>query len=311
MSNTPIAFGGATLDLAEHRRSADDLARSLKHKAAQAIIMYHGRFLADGKNALVRLHPSKVIGSNLYDPGPLFLGLDGKTPIFAFSFADEIQVLNLARANAKTRAKLDHLRNLAYLMPAKDIALAGRAKSYFDWHRAHRFCAACGKESHSANGGITRFCAGCETPHFPRVNPVVIMLVIDGDKCVLGRSANYPEHAYSALAGFVSPGETLEQACVREVLEEIGLEVENTAYKLSQPWPFPGQLMMGVFCYVKAGASTKIIIDKQELEAARWFDKDEVKQALAGNEDADIARRFIPPPPFTIAHRLLRLWLGE
>ena len=294
---TQMAFTGANLDMAENKRSAKDLQRFLDRADAKALIMNHGKFLVRDDH-LVTMHPRNIKGKNLYDPGPLFLGLDGRTPIFAFSFAEELEAVDIVKD-----AHLDHLRNLAFLLPPHDLALAGRAKSLFDWHRSHRFCSNCGIESRTANGGISRHCNSCGTDHFPRVNPVVIMLVIKGDKCLMGRSPDWPEHAYSALAGFVSPGESLSEACIREVFEEVGIKVENPVFKCSQPWPYPSQLMMGVFAEAK---TSKITLDKNELSDAQWFSKEQVKAAFA-REGHD----FIPPPPFTIAHHLLKAWLDE
>jgi NAD+ diphosphatase len=244
------------------------------------------------------VQPSQIKGTHLYDPGPLFLGLDGKVPMFAFSFAKEEEAAGLVKG-----AALDHLRNLAFLMDGRQLALAGRAKSLFDWHRSHRFCSNCGLESKPQAGGVTRKCPTCETDHFPRVNPVVIMLVLDGDNCLLGRGPEWPEGAYSALAGFVSPGESLSEACIREVKEEVNIDVENPNYKFSQPWPYPGQLMMGMFCTAK---NTKITLDTKELADAQWFTKDVVRGVFAGTD-----KTFTCPPEFTIAHQLIKAWLAD
>jgi len=296
-SNTTIAFTGAPLDLAENKRSSSDLSAFLTDANARAFVMFQGRFLVkDGD--LVQMHPSQIKGTHLYDPGPLFLGLDGTVPQFTFSLAKEDEALNLVKG-----AELDHLRNLAYLMDARQLALAGRAKSLFDWHRSHRFCSNCGLESKPQSGGVTRKCPSCETDHFPRVNPVVIMLVLDGDNCLLGRGPEWPEGAYSALAGFVSPGESLSEACIREVKEEVNIDVENPTYKFSQPWPFPGQLMMGMFCTAK---NTEITLDTKELADAKWFSKDTVRGVFDGTD-----KSFTCPPDFTIAHQLIKAWLAD
>jgi len=300
-SNTPIAFAGAPLDLAENQRSSSELNAFLTATNARAFVMFHGRFLVKNGD-LVQMHPSQIKGVHLYDPGPLFLGLDGTIPQFTFSLAKEDEALNLVKDGA-----LDHLRNLAYLMDPRQLSLAGRAKSLFDWHRSHRFCSNCGVESKPQAGGVTRKCPTCETDHFPRVNPVVIMLVLanddSGDKCLLGRGPEWPEGAYSALAGFVSSGENLSEACIREVKEEVNVDVENPTYKFSQPWPFPGQLMLGMFCTAK---NTKITLDTKELAAAKWFTKETVRGVFAGTDKA-----FICPPEFTIAHQLIKTWLED
>jgi len=292
-----MAFTGAPLDLAENQRDTAQLTAFSAADNARAFVMFHGRFLVKNGD-LVMVHPSQIKGSHLYDPGPLFLGLDGDVPLFAFSFAKEEETYKLVKG-----AALDHLRNLAFLMDGRQLALAGRAKSLFDWHRSHRFCSNCGKESKPQAGGVTRQCPTCETDHFPRVNPVVIMLVLDGDNCLLGRGPEWPDGAFSALAGYVSPGESLSEACIREVKEEVNIDVENPEFMFSQPWPYPSQLMMGLVCQAK---NTEITLDTKELADARWFTKDVVRGVFAGTD-----KTFICPPPFTIAHQLIKVWLGE
>ncbi len=296
-SHPPIAFAGGPLDLAENQRTAEDLAKFAKAGNAQALIMHHGKFLTkDGTLALVT--PMSMVGKHLYDPAPLFLGLDGNVPVFAFSLAEEHEAQDIMEG-----AHLEVLRALALTLPPKDLALAGRAKSLFDWHRAHKFCAMCGNQTFVASGGVTRKCPSCDTDHFPRVNPVVIMLVTHGDKCLLGRGPEWPEGAFSCLAGFVSSGETPEEACIREVFEEVGVTVENPIYQFSQPWPYPGQLMMGLFCEAK---TTKITLDTKEVAEAHWYDKETVRGVFNGTDES-----FYCPPPFTIAHWLIQHWLDQ
>jgi len=298
-SETTMAFTGAPLDLAENQRSSTELDGFLKGDSARAFVMFHGKFLVkDGH--LLQMHPSQMKGASLYDPGPLFLGLDGPVPMFAFSIAKEDEALDLVAG-----ATLKPLRDLAYTMDAHELALAGRAKSIFDWHRSHRYCSNCGSEAKPQAGGITRKCPTCETDHFPRVNPVVIMLVLDGENCLMGRGPEWPGGAYSALAGFVSTGESLSEACVREVKEEVNIDVENPEFKFSQPWPFPSSLMMGMFCTAK---NTKITLDTKELADAKWFTKDLVRDVFAG-ADYEAGKTFICPPKFTIAHQLIKAWL--
>ena len=298
MTSTPIAFAGAPLDLAENQRSASELTAFSKAKNARAMILHHGAFLVGKDDKLALVRPMDVVGKNLYDPGPIFLGLDGDTPLFCFSFAKPEEALDMVKGS-----KLEQLRAIAISLPAKDLALAGRGKSLFDWHRAHQFCANCGNRSSVKNGGLTRQCPNCETDHFPRVNPVVIMLVLNGDKVLLGRGPEWPEGAYSALAGFVSPGETLSEACKREVMEEVGIKVSDPEYKFSQPWPFPSQLMMGMFCHT---TESKITLDLKEVADAKWFSKDVVRGVFDGTDDT-----FFCPPPFTIAHQLIAKWLED
>ena len=298
VSSLPIAFAGAPLDLREHERSAAQVQTYSKAPAARAIIVHEGEILADIRGKLPKVHPRELVGKHLYDPGPLFLGFDGKAPIFAFNMAQAQEGLLLGM-----QVKFENIRGLAATLGPQELALAGRAKSLFDWHKSHRFCAMCGVESRSQHGGIARQCPSCSTPHFPRVNPVVIMLVLNGDKCLLGRNAAWPDGAYSALAGFVSPGETLEEACKREVFEEVGIRCENPVYKLSQPWPFPSQLMIGLFCDTK---QSKLTLDPKEISDARWFTREQVRGVFDGTDTS-----FACPPAFTIAHQLIKLWLDD
>jgi NAD+ diphosphatase len=181
--------------------------------------------------------------------------------------------------------------------------VAAHARSITDWHARHQFCAACGSKTVYTAGGSHRRCIDCSTEHFPRTDPVAIAVVGRGDRCLLGRGPGWPATMYSALAGFVEPGETLEEAVRREVQEESGIIVGAVRYVKSQPWPFPSSLMIG--CVADA-ESEEVTIDHAELEDVRWFSLDEVLRALAG-EDGDL---FIPPP-FAVAHHLVRAWAEE
>lgn len=181
-----------------------------------------------------------------------------------------------------------------------DAALYGMARSMVDWHQRHRFCAACGGETSPARSGWQRDCTLCKTPQFPRTDPVVIMLATFEGKALLGRQAGFPHGRYSALAGFLEPGESIEEAVRRELAEEAGVVAGRVDYVASQPWPFPSQLMIGCLAEAKSDAIT---LDTQELESAIWVTKAEVQAAIAGDES-----RFGMPPPFAIAHSLLRYW---
>ncbi len=192
-------------------------------------------------------------------------------------------------------------RALAELSPA-DAAIWGAARSLLAWHARHRFCSVCGAASALAKAGWARACPACGSEHFPRVDPVVIMLAVHGDTALLGRQPRFPPRRYSALAGFVEPGESLEEAVRREVMEEAGIPVAEVVYLASQPWPFPSSLM--VACLARA-TGTAIALDERELDDARWFSRAEVAAALAGEPDAP----FLAPPPFAIAHTLLAAWL--
>ena len=292
-----MAFAGGPFDHAETQRDTESLQKYVEHKHAMAILISDGSpaLLPDG--TLKRVHPKEMIGRDIFAPGPLFLGLDNGKPLFAFNLkVDE-------GSPASEGEQFENMRNVAGRMDPRDLAIAGRAKSLIGWHMSHQFCARCGTQSVSMEGGLKRVCTNtaCAREHFPRVNPVVIMLVVHEDSVLLGRGETWPEGAYSALAGFVSPGETMEEAVRREVWEETGVTIENAKYIMSQPWPFPSQLMMGMICEAKGRDLT---INTKEIETAQWFDRATVEAVFAKESDA-----FLYPPRFTIAHQLLRWWL--
>jgi NAD+ diphosphatase len=186
-------------------------------------------------------------------------------------------------------------------MAAEEAAIWGAARSLNEWHARHRFCGACGSPARLFRAGWGRRCRGCGLDHFPRVDPVVIMLAEHRGKVLLGRQPQYPPGRYSALAGFVEPGESIEEAVARELGEEAGLTVTDVRYVGSQPWPFPGQLMIA--CTATA-ASDILTLDTNELEDAFWAERADVRAALAGDPDAP----FLAPPPYAIAYSLLRHW---
>jgi NAD+ diphosphatase len=179
------------------------------------------------------------------------------------------------------------------------ISALGEARSMLDWHRRHRFCANCGTPTHDAGAGWRRLCPHCHAQHFPRVDPVVIMLVTDGERCLLGRQPQFLPGMYSALAGFVEPGETFEHAVVREVQEEAGIRCTDVRYFASQPWPFPSSLMIGCFA---TAVETGLTVDQKELEDARWFSRAEVAAMLDGTHEQGLSA----PKSFAIAHHLLK-----
>jgi NAD+ diphosphatase len=185
------------------------------------------------------------------------------------------------------------------LISNPSLGILAQGKSMTSWHRSHQFCSTCGAVSVAVEGGIRRHCPGCKANHFPRTDPVVIMLIIDGDNCLLGRSANYNEGQYSTLAGFVDQGETVEEAVRREIKEETRIEVGKVSYFASQPWPFPSTLMIG--CHGEA-LSYDIHIDDHEIEHARWFSRQEVHLMF----DKTHPDGLIVPPKYAIAHHLIR-----
>ena len=218
----------------------------------------------------------------------LFLGLDAGRPRFS-------PVPNAAPAGIAFGL-------LAQLDPA-DAPLLACALSLANWHGRHGHCSVCGQPSIVIRGGWSRRCSGCGAEHFPRSDPVVIMLAEHDGRLLLGRQPHYPPNRFSALAGFVEPGETIEAAVARELNEEAGIEVADVRYVASQPWPFPSSLMIG--CRARA-LGNALTVDFTELDDARWFTHAEVEAAVSGDENAP----FLPPPRYAIARTLLEDWLG-
>ncbi|WP_457089354.1 NAD(+) diphosphatase [Microvirga sp. P5_D2] len=228
----------------------------------------------------------------------VFLGLLGGRPIIATLAAPDTAAL--FQDPAYTVADLRSIASQG-LVRTEELGILAMAKSMLDWHNRHRFCANCGAPSKAAQAGFRRDCAACGTQHFPRTDPVVIMLVTRGDKCLLGRQPRFVEKVYSCLAGFLEPGETIEDAVRRETFEEAGIRVGEVRYLASQPWPFPSNIMIG--CQGEA-ISDEINFDREELQDARWFSKDDVRRMLDGTHED-----FAAPMPIAIANHLLREWV--
>ncbi len=201
---------------------------------------------------------------------------------------------------------VEDLRSLAMrgaLNRPATAVLAG-AKSLLYWHARHRFCSCCGQPSRQASAGWRRDCQACGASHFPRTDPVVIMLVIDGERCLLGRQPRFPAGMYSALAGFLEPGETIEEAVRREVREEAGIVCGQVDFVASQPWPFPSSLMIG--CFARA-ITRDIVVDREELDDARWFSRDEARAMIEGRHPEGLTA----PRPLAIARHLLSAWVDS
>ena len=277
----PNTFTGAALDRAGDRRGDDAwVAAQLADPAARAVVAGpDGVHMRDGRLALV---PLADVGGE-----PLLLGLDGGAPVFA--------------AEAKNGA-LTGLREAAATLPRADGGLAAYAAALLNWHRRHRFCANCGNPTEIREAGHVRSCPVCGAEHHPRTDPVVIMLVLRGEEVLLGRQATWPPGRYSALAGFVEPGESLEEAVAREVLEEAQVVVGPPRYVSSQPWPFPASLMLG---FAAPWVSGEPVVGDEELEDARWFTRGQVRDAVAERGPLRL------PPPLAIARRLLDGWLDS
>jgi NAD+ diphosphatase len=232
----------------------------------------------------------------------VFVGLHGSAPRFGMALEPAVAE-DLKQRDAFVVTDLRSIAVNAMVEPEHLSALA-EAKALLTWHRRHRFCPNCGAPSMVVEGGWRRDCAACNTQHFPRTDPVVIMLPFSGDQCVLGRSYRFIPDMWSCLAGFVEPGETIEQAVRRETREEAGIVSGRVNYFASQPWPFPTSLMIG--CHAEA-TSREIVVDKAELEDARWFSKDEIVMMLMRKHPNGLTT----PPPMAIAHHIIRAWVED
>ncbi len=285
-----VAFSGHGLDRADHARV--DPERLAAYRADRSALMLELDGLSpllDAQNAL------RWCGLD-QDAELVFLGLKGEVPLFA----------PVPSAGDDRPAYLQRPAwNEIALLPAQDLAIYGGARSLMDWHARHRFCARCGGPTIIAKGGWQRDCTACNAPHFPRTDPVTIMLVEHEGSLLLGRGFNFPERRYSALAGFVEPGESIEEAVAREVWEEAGVRVGDVTYIASQPWPFPSQLMLG--CHSIA-QDRELTVDTSELADAGWFSRAEIEAAMSGTVDEG-SLRFLPPPETAIAHYMLKWWL--
>ncbi len=251
--------------------------------------------LAGGASQLVWRDGLPAIGSNgrleweVATSPDLFLGLQG----------GEARVSAAVQPHTNPRAAFDTIGSLA----ADEAPLFAAALSLAWWHSRHRFCANCGASTAIERGGWSRVCPECSAQHFPRVDPVVIMLAEHDGRLLLGRQPQYPAGRYSALAGFLEPGESVEAAVARELHEEAGIRVADVTYIASQPWPFPSSLMIG--CHARA-LDDALTIDTTELDDARWFTREEIAASLNGDPQAP----FQAPPRFAIARTLLEHWLA-
>ena len=274
-------FSGAGLDRADALRADDAAMRELRsHPHACELEWNEG---------LPQLTDEGRLAWRPIAEAELFLGLYDDVPHFS----------GIHEANAVAWAAFP----LLSVLDESDAPIFAAVLSLSRWHSRHRFCANCGHLSEVVRGGWSRRCPSCSAEHFPRVDPVVIMLAEHDGDLLLGRQPQYPPGRYSALAGFVEVGETIEAAVVREIFEEAGIRVHDVKYVASQPWPFPSSLMFG--CTATA-QSRELVIDTNELEDARWFTRAEIAAALDGADDAS----FQAPPKAAIARTLLEHWLG-
>lgn len=276
-------FAAEPLDRAAARRSDPAwLAENLRSPDAVIVPLCAGDpFLRDG--ALVTLAgPAVPEGA-----APVFLGLGGERAYFAFDAPQSVA------GQGPTP-----LREAAAILDPEALAIVGQARWLLDWRARNPHCALCGVKTLIAEGGAKRTCPACGGEHFPRTDPVAIVLAVHDGACLLGRSPRFPPAFVSALAGFVEAAETPEACAIRELKEEAGVDIVDPRYQFSQPWPFPSSLMMG---FIATARSRALTLDKNEIEDARWIDKDEIRALLAGARREDLRL----PPRFTIARRLI------
>lgn len=314
-----VTFGGSGLErFAELRGDSVALTSAKADPRSCAVVFWRGKPLledqAEGR-VLARLpldHP-------LLDetaPDHFFLGKENGAAVFAHNLAgwtppdQDPAILNsfLDRSEQHHPAlpethRFAELRAVMTRLNPRDAELAASARALLNWHATHGFCAVCGSRSDVAKAGWQRDCPSCGAHHFPRTDPVVIMLITHGNSVLMGRSPGWPEGMYSLLAGFIEPGETIEAAVRREVWEEAGVRVGQVDYLASQPWPFPSSLMLG--CRGEA-TSREITIDPVEIEDAMWVTRDDMLEAFAGRHP-----KLLPARKGAIAHFILSNWLAD
>ncbi|MBI3678107.1 MAG: NAD(+) diphosphatase [Proteobacteria bacterium] len=308
-----IPFSGNPLDRASEKRT-DAAWLAAKRSDSSSLILPMWKlnpFLLGPENAKGPLEAGFLrpgLAEKLVGPDAccVLLGLEKGNALFALDVSAAPDP-----ASQGPLAGLGHFREMRSAamsggLPEKDIAILGQAKAMLDWHRRHGFCANCGAATALADAGYRRRCEACNTDHFPRTDPVVIMLATHtdpelGDACLVGRGKQFPRGMFSALAGFVEPGETIEEAVRRELMEEAGVKTGKVSYYATQPWPFPSSLMIG--CFAEA-ENRDIVVDQNELAEAFWLEKSKARALIAGERTDGL---FVPPA-VAIAHHLIKAW---
>ncbi|MCK0207260.1 NAD(+) diphosphatase [Starkeya koreensis] len=301
-----LGYVGSRLDRGSLRRGeaaallADPRARACLI-AGESLVLKRRPGMAEGKGAFEALFPlEEAVALGGRTGEACLLGLDGETPHFVLPLHAAALALLAERADLF----VTDLRAIAVqeLVSAEEIGQLATAKAMIAWHARRSFCSNCGERLVVGDAGWRRECPHCGSQHFPRTDPVVIMLTVDGDDCLLGRSARFAPGVWSCLAGFVEPGETFEQAVRRETQEEAGIATGAVRYLCCQPWPFPMSVMIG---FHAQAISREIVIDPNELEGARWFSREEAALLLTRTHPDGL----IAPPPMAIAHHLLRAFV--
>lgn len=312
-----VTFGGSGLERAAHVRGDEkEIARCLANPLARGLAIWRGKpLLAGDVDTGIAWLPLGDDIFDLADEAPTFLGLGADGPHFAYDIScwephelpDTLGAFFDPSEQRHPDLPADHrfgeLRGVMACLNRRDAELAATARSILGWHETHGYCAKCGEKTNVAMAGWQRDCPACGSHHFPRTDPVVIMLITHGNSVLLGRSPGWPDEMYSLLAGFVEPGETIEAAVRREVLEESGIVVGAVDYLASQPWPFPSSLMIG--CSGRA-QNRDITIDRDEIEDAIWITREDLADVFAG-----VHERIKPVRNGSIARFLLHNWLAD
>ena len=296
------AFVTHALDRAAHLRNNDEKLFALESDSkARAYVVHRDSLVVkkEGENsrALLSVEEALKFGAN---PGTIFLGLRDGAALFGMG----ISAGAVEQLITRNDVAVSELRGMAMqgVVPPDQLNAIAMAKSMVNWHQRHGYCANCGQRTSMKEAGWKRECPSCKAEHFPRTDPVVIMLVTHGDKCLLGRAPRFLPGMYSCLAGFVEAAESIEDAVRREVFEEAGIRCVNVNYYMTQPWPYPSSLMIG--CTARA-TNEDIVVDRTELEDARWFDIEEARLMITRKHPDGLAG----PHPFAIAHHLLGRWV--
>ena len=293
MQDTNVFAGTFVERSGERRKDREWLARAAKSPDCRFVPVWTDRCLVGGDPLQAVLLERRQVGAPVDDEHLIFLGLYRNRPAFAFALPD------VGSPPFAELGEFQDLRFLGTVLPPDEANLLAHARALVLWHRTQMFCGICGSSARPESGGNTRVCVNpeCGREVFPRVDPAIIVLVSDGDRCLLGRQPGWPEGRYSTIAGFAEPGESLEDAVRREVFEETNVRIDRVRYHSSQPWPFPSSLMLGFFA---TAATTEIRLNDGELEDAQWFTRKELRSGF-------------PKLPFriSIARRLVDDWLEQ
>ena len=297
-TSNEIPLGATPINRAAHRRTNIQWqADAVKSRNALICLIQNGNPLVDGAN-IVWLGPQAL--SLTDNRSIIFIGEDkSNNPVFSIELPTDWSLQSSPIAGLGEFAEF---RSVAGAMPLLESNCIATVRSLYEWHKSHKFCSKCGNESTISEAGWKRLCNSCGAEHFPRSDPVAIMLAVKDERCLLGRGPNWPKQFMSCLAGFIEPGETIEQAAVRELQEETGVIADpNTAtYRFCQPWPFPSSLMIGL---IVPALSDEIKVDPAEIEEARWFSRQETQSILTGTHPD-----LHCPPPLAVAHHLMKDW---